>query len=102
MNTYQFTRCESCGDVFTTATMYYTDTSPECGDCYNERHATEIRLRWIPAAESSEPDAHDDTEMTSDGLVCTVCNAVIADMATLRDDYLLEQAEIARDYELYG
>jgi len=102
MSTYQFTRCDSCGDVFTSATMTNLDTSPECGECWNERHATEIALRWVSAMEDSEPDTHDDTEMTSDGLVCTACNAVIYDMATLREDYELEQAEIQQDYERFG
>jgi len=65
MTTSAITRCESCGLHFIAATMFHTDTEPECGDCHNDRLRPYITAKWASESEPSEPCPHDDAAITA-------------------------------------
>lgn len=87
------TECESCGETFLSATMLHLDTSPECGKCWNERHADLIARKWAGAKEESYDCDHGNVTHDDEGYWCIDCDTDItpeddADLAydTAKDD----------------
>jgi hypothetical protein len=95
------TMCDTCGETFQSATMHHLDTSPECGECRNERLAAYITCRWAIADEPSEPCDHPDETMTGEGMYCPVCDTITQDVESLRYDFELERAALMDDHR-YG